>query len=159
RRCYLRHRIRCPDGSPDRLDRGWDSQSGSRSRCLSCRGLCALVPGRELVRTEPLCLKTAGPISLYVLWFPGSSLNSKALPGAFAHLTENSTLSSKGAMLMLLVIAFVLEFALWMRGFWPWDSDPVQIGVTVPIALILTTFSVKEFVIVLRICGKWASRV
>ena len=60
---------------------------------------------------------------------------------------------------MLLVIAFVLEFALWMRGFWPWDSDPVQIGVTVPIALILTTFSVKEFVIVLRICGKWASRV
>jgi len=50
---------------------------------------------------------------------------------------------------MFLFIVFLVEFALWMRAFWPWDSDPVQIGVTVPIALALTAFSFKELGILL----------
>ena len=60
---------------------------------------------------------------------------------------------------MFLVLAFLLEFALWMRAFWPWDSDLVQIMVTVPIAVMLTAFSFKDFAVLLRMCGAWILRV
>jgi len=40
---------------------------------------------------------------------------------------------------------------LWMRAFWPRDSDLVQIVVTVPIALMLTAFSFEEFAVRLRL--------
>jgi len=56
------------------------------------------------------------------------------------------------------VVAFLLETVLWMRAFWPFDSDPIQILVSVPLALLLTAFSFREFCALLVIGGAWVLR-
>jgi hypothetical protein len=57
-----------------------------------------------------------------------------------------------------LVIVFLLECALWMRAFWPWDSDPFQVAITLPLGVMLTAFSFEEFAVLLLLCVSFFAR-